>query len=129
MEKDFVSMEQQVCLVCGNQFDTGCILLDSRLRPSMERTTVTGIGLCPEHQKLHDDGFIALVAVDPARSSTLPDGSLDPTKAYRLGPIVHLKREAAKRIIKLTAELHKPMLFAEAAVIELLCKMRDESAQ
>ena len=60
-DKSHVSLEQHVCLVCGKAFDTGTILLDKRLRASMEHHTKTGWGLCPEHQKLADDGFVALV--------------------------------------------------------------------
>ena len=37
-DKSHVSLEQHVCLVCGTAFDTGAILLDKRLRASMERT-------------------------------------------------------------------------------------------
>lgn len=41
-DKSHVSLEQHVCLVCGTAFDTGAILLDKRLRASMERHTATG---------------------------------------------------------------------------------------
>ncbi len=37
-EKSHVSLEQHVCLLCGVAFDTGNILLDKRLRASMERS-------------------------------------------------------------------------------------------
>ncbi len=53
-DKSHVSLEQHVCLVCGKAFDTGAVLLDKRLRASMEHHTKTGWGLCPEHQKLSD---------------------------------------------------------------------------
>ena len=64
-DKSHVSLERHVCLVCGTAFDTGSILLDKRLRASMERYTTTGWDLCAEHQKLSDDGFVALVECDP----------------------------------------------------------------
>lgn len=78
MEKSHVSMEQQVCVVCGREFDTGAILLDKRLRKSMEPKTVTGMGMCPEHQKMKDEGYVALVEADEA------------TK-MRLGRIAHIR--------------------------------------
>jgi len=53
-DKSYVSLEQRLCLVCGTPFDTGNLLLDRRLRASMERHTVTSWGLCAEHQKLAD---------------------------------------------------------------------------
>jgi hypothetical protein len=56
-DKSHVSLEQQLCLVCGTAFDTGNILLDRRLRASMKHHTTTGWGLCPEHQRLFSEGF------------------------------------------------------------------------
>jgi hypothetical protein len=70
--KSYVSLEQQRCLVCGTSFDTGNLLLDRRLRASMAHHTTTGWGLCPEHQKLFEDGFVALVECDPQRSGYRP---------------------------------------------------------
>jgi len=60
-DKSHVSLEQHACLVCGSTFDTGSILLDRRLRATMERHTTTDWGLCPEHQRLFSEGFVALV--------------------------------------------------------------------
>jgi uncharacterized protein (DUF1786 family) len=42
VEKSHVSIEQHVCLICGSAFNTGAILLDRRLRASMEHHTATG---------------------------------------------------------------------------------------
>lgn len=69
-EQSYVSIEQHVCIVYCTAFDTGAILLDRRLRASMGRHTATGWGLCPEHQKLFDDGFVALIECDPQRSGS-----------------------------------------------------------
>ena len=96
-DKSHVSLEQHVCLVCGTAFDTGAILLDKRLRASMERHTATGWGLCPEHQKLSDDGFVALVECDPQRSGSQASGRMKPEQAYRTGRLAHLKREAFEK--------------------------------
>jgi hypothetical protein len=41
-DKSHASLEQHVCLVRGKAFDTGAILLDKRLRASMEHHTATG---------------------------------------------------------------------------------------
>src|SRR3546814_11650878 len=86
-DKSHVSLEQHACLVCGARFDTGAILLDKRLRASMARHTAPGWGLCPEHQTLSADGFVALVAFDPQRSGS-PSGParLTPAPACRIGP-------------------------------------------
>ncbi|WP_296781558.1 ATPase [Variovorax sp.] len=91
-DKSHVSIEQHICLVCGAAFETGSILLDRRLRASMEHHTKTGWGLCPEHQKLADDGFVALVECDPQRSGSQADGRMKPEQAYRTGRLAHLRR-------------------------------------
>jgi hypothetical protein len=85
-DKSYVSLEQHLCMVCAIPFDTGSILLDRRLRSSMERHTTTGWGLCPEHQRLHSEGFVALVECDPQRSGARSsDGQMKPDQAYRTG--------------------------------------------
>lgn len=123
-DKSHVSLEQHVCLVCGTRFDTGAILLDRRLRASMERHTATGWGLCPEHQKLFDDGFVALVECDPQRSgSPAGGGRVKPEQAYRTGRLAHLKREAFAQVFNVPIAADQPCVFVEPGVIEQLQTM------
>ena len=123
-EKSHVSLEQHVCLVCGTRFDTGAVLLDRRLRASMERHTATGWGLCPEHQKLSDDGFVALVECDPQRSgSPAGGGRVKPEQAYRTGRLAHLKREAFAQVFDVPIAADQPCVFVEPGVIEQLQTM------
>jgi hypothetical protein len=123
-DKSHVSLEQHVCLVCGTRFDTGAVLLDRRLRASMERHTATGWGLCPEHQKLSDDGFVALVECDPQRSgSPAGGGRVKPEQAYRTGRLAHLKREAFAQVFNVPIAADQPCVFVEPGVIEQLQTM------
>ncbi len=123
-EKSHVSLEQHVCLICGVAFDTGSILLDKRLRASMERHTATGWGLCPEHQKLSDDGFVALVECDPQRSgSPAGGGRLKPEQAYRTGRLAHLKRDVFAEVFNVPVAADQPCVFVEPGVIEQLQAM------
>lgn len=50
-------MEQHQCVVCGKTYD-------KRLKNSMEQHTVTGRGLCPEHQAQVNEGYILCVCPD-----------------------------------------------------------------
>jgi hypothetical protein len=120
-DKSHVSMEQHVCIVCGEQFDTGALLLDKRMRNSLESHTVTGMGLCPEHQKLHDDGFIALVECDESKSVVRND-KLDFKSAHRTGNVLHMKRDAAAQILS-APDLSIPMMFVQIGVIEKIQSM------
>lgn len=123
-DKSHVSLEQHVCLVCGSTFDTGSILLDRRLRPTMEHHTTTGWGLCPEHQRLSSEGFVALVECDPLRSG-LPsgEGSMKPEEAYRTGRVAHLKRSAFAKVFNVPITTVQPCMFVELGVIERLQSM------
>jgi len=85
-EKSHVSMEQHQCFACGELYDTGAILLDKRLRNSLERHTVTGTGLCPEHKKLREDDRILLL------------GTLDQNGEHRTGDILAVKTEVFERL-------------------------------
>ena len=120
--KSHMSLEQHVCLVCGTTFDTGAILLDKRLRASMEHHTATGWGLCAEHQKLADEGFVALVECDPQHSGS-PGGRLKPEQAYRTGRLAHIKRHVFTQLFNVPIEANQACVFVEPGVIEQLQAM------
>lgn len=108
-DKSYVSVEKKQCPICGTLHDVG-ILLDRRLRDSMEQYTVTGYDLCPEHKELHENGFIALVvpAISPAEDVTHLK-----VETARSGKYLHIKREVLKNIlVNVPAEhIELPMLF------------------
>ena len=123
-EKSYVSLEQRVCVVCATPFDTGSILLDRRLRASMEHHTTTGWGLCPEHERLRSEGFVALVECDPQRSGARSgDGRLKPAQAYRTGRLAHLKREVFARVFDVAIAAEQAVVFVEPDVNEKLQAM------
>ena len=120
-EKSHVSMEQHVCVVCTKPYDTGAVLLDRELRQSLDRNTITGWGLCAEHRRLFDEGYIALVACDPTRSGSPADGTcLDPAKVYRTGEVAHLRRAVFSEIFRAPVDDSMPCVFVQPEVIEHL---------
>lgn len=123
-EKSHVSLEQRVCLVCGVAFDTGGILLDRRLRARFERRTTTGWGLCVEHQRLFDDGYIALVECDPQRSgSPMAGDKLKPEQAYRTGRVAYVRREAFAKLLGVQIRERQACVFVDPEVIDRLQKV------
>lgn len=48
MEKSFVTLEQHICPVCGKTFDTGSLLMDTRVRGVFDKYTVTEFELCKD---------------------------------------------------------------------------------
>jgi hypothetical protein len=127
--KSYVSVEQAMCPVCGTHHDTG-VLLDCRLRNTLERTTVTHVALCPEHQKLYDDGYIALVEADSAKSGITPDmDRIKPEDAYRTGRVAHLKRRLYAEIFNVPLDdPNLPMVFVEPEVIDMLIAKQAQDA-
>lgn len=128
--KSHASLEQRVCQVCGTPFDTGSILLDKRLRANLEDRTTTGWGLCPEHQKLFSDGYIALIEFDPKRSAkpTRPL-RMNPESAYRTGKVAHIKRELFDTLFSEKLDADQACVFAELGLIDCLETMIDPESK
>lgn len=125
-DKSHVSLEQHVFLVCGKVFDTGVILLDKCLRASIEHHTATGWGLCPEHQKLSDDGFVALVKCDPQRSGSQTGGRMKPEQAYRTGLLAHLRCTVFAQLFNVPIKDKQACMFVEPSVIVMIKYFRTE---
>jgi hypothetical protein len=120
MEKSYVSLGVNICKICGTEFDSGEILMDKRLRKSMGRKTITGYGMCPEHQKLKDDGFLALIEVSNKGNETI----LSNENAIRTGNVAHIPKYIAKEIFNIEANMDAfDMMFIEVGVIEKLQSM------
>lgn len=114
MEKSYVTLEQHVCPVCLKTFDTGNLLLDDKLRDVFEKYTVTGYGLCEEHKKVVEDGYVILVEVRKR-----PQKGQDP---YRTGNAAYLKRHVAKDIFP-DMDV-QDVAFVEIGVLDKLREMR-----
>jgi hypothetical protein len=121
MDKSYVSMEQNVCPVCGKNSDTGTILMDTRMKDRFEHNTVTGWSLCPEHQAQAEEGFVFLIGCDESKSTRLPNGNIRPQDAYRTGEVCAIKKEAAWRIFNCEVG---PINFCDSGVIEMLQEMQ-----
>ena len=121
-DKAYVSMEQAVCPVCGCTFDTGSILLDRRLKNSMERHTTTHMEMCPEHNKLFNEGYIALIETT---SQPGANGLLKQENALRTGQLCHVSRRMWDHVFDVEAP-EGGIVFVEPGVIDKLKGMVDE---
>lgn len=122
-EKSHVSMEQHVCFVCGEVYDTGAILLDKRLRQSMGQHTVTGQGICKEHQSKIDEGYIILI--ECTIEDAITGHGTHKERRRRTGNIAFVKNGAFKNIFNTDAP-PKSIAFVEEGVIEKLSAMTVE---
>ena len=127
--KSYVTMAQKMCPVCGVLHDTGEILLDRRLKNTFDPHTTTGYALCPEHQKLKDDGYIALVGVDEAKSTAGPLVTITMDNAYRTGAIAHVRETVFRKIF--TGFEDKPvpeMVFVSEDVLTYIKNLQQTAA-
>ena len=127
MEKSYVSIEAKVCPVCGktHTHDTG-ILIDRWMRNSLEHETITGYGLCEEHDRMFKEGYIALVEVDESKSDITKDDTIRPENAYRTGNILHVKKELCRKIIPSLGDKNIPMAYIKRQAFQYI-KILSES--
>lgn len=92
--KSYVTLEQNICIVCGKAFDTGALLMDRRLRDRFEHKTITDWGMCPDDASKKAEGYIALIGCRNTKSGA----TLDPKTADRNGVIIHVRKEAFENI-------------------------------
>lgn len=122
--KSHVSLEKHQCIVCGKLFDTGALLLDRRLKPSMEICTITDYGLCPEDQSKFDEGFVALIECDREKSQLSTDSqTAKPEDVCRTGLVAHLKRDVFDNVFNVSIADATPLVLVDQGVIEQLQSM------
>lgn len=100
MEKSWTTLEQNVCPICGKVFETGNLLMDTRIRngklmETFDKYTITGYSICEECQKMVDDGRVALVEINEPYDI---DGMM-PDNVDRTGKIGWMKREAVRQYL------------------------------
>ena len=120
--KSHVSMEQHICPVCVATFDTGNILLHKRIKPVLDTHTTTGTSLCSACQKWSDDGYLALVECDGAKSA--PMGvTMKHEDAYRTGNILHIRRSVAADFFDREVTVKDTMWFIDQGAFDYLKSM------
>jgi hypothetical protein len=123
MSKSHVSMEAKVCPCCGNTFSTNSILLDRRLRPSMDRETITGYDYCEACKEKFAEGYLGLVeALNPIHNERL-----EVHQAHRTGRIAWLRKQVAKQLFNIPLTDEMKFVFVDGAVIDKLEGLRQQA--
>ena len=115
-DKSYVTLEQHLCEVCAHPYDTGSLLLDSRLRKRFKHHTITAQkGLCATCGARAAEGYIAMVVV----SNDHYNSTLKQSDANRTGEIIHVKRDAWTRLFNVPAPDSKlPLVFIDTEAAE-----------
>ena len=89
MAKSYIRTERKLCMVCRKRYPTGGLLItrNAMIKPPDDW------GLCPRHQMLKNQNFVALVEVDHAQSIVADDMHMLPEDAVRTGVVVHMRRD------------------------------------
>jgi hypothetical protein len=124
---DFVKMERKVCPVCGitHSHNAG-LLLHKRMRDIKDEHTITGYEFCEEHDQMREQGFVALVEIDPKQSELKSNGNIDINGAHRTGRVAHLKREAMEQIFD-NVNISAPMVYIDSETFEILEKLAEDA--
>ena len=117
MNNNSIVMAEHVCDICGKRHTHNAeILIHKNLRAIPQDKRVTGWGLCEEHDRLFNEGYIALVGAHaPKGATTLKAGD-----AHRTGDIVHLKRAAFEETFDSAIPDDLPMVFVEPEVVKVV---------
>ena len=118
MSKSHVGMGVTVCPVCLAEHDE-VILLDMRLRDSLEQRQATGWGMCPDCAGKKAEGYIALIGVTNKPKEL--------NEAVRTGDVVRIKATAWPDIFNSPVP-DKGIAFVHPEVIEYLKGIFNESS-
>lgn len=130
MSKSHVSLEKQLCIVTGKEFETNSILLDKRLKPSMDMYTTTGYGISPEVQEKFDEGYMAFIEIDVEKSDVDSKGFVKPEGAFRTGALAYVKRELIERAFNFPEDIIKSnFTFVDQDFIKMLEKMQQNAEE
>jgi hypothetical protein len=121
--KSYVSLDTKICPICTKQHEVG-VILNKRLKDSLEKNTVTGWGLCPDCVEKKNDNYVALVGCDPDKSEKKPNGNIDLSGAYRTGKIAWLRKPVAEDMF--SGVINSDMLFATDDLFVELERMQKE---
>lgn len=111
--KSHVGMGFKICPICYAKHDE-VVLLDKRLKDSLERDNFMGFDLCPEHEAMREE-YVALVEVTNNACH-----NLEPEDAKTTGRVAHVKRTAIGQIFNVQFPADMPMCYVEVGMIDAL---------
>lgn len=122
MSKNYVGVGYEVCPVCGSRHGEA-VLIDKRLKESLEPDNFLGFNLCPEHKKMEAE-YLALVVVTyvPERVSFREQFN----GAKRTGEVIHMRRTLAADFFNVDTS-KVPMLWIDPEAAALIKDMQEEA--
>lgn len=121
MDKSHVGMGYSICPVCGIKHND-IILLDTRLKNTLEFNNFLGWKICVPHQEQIDNGYVHLIVCKNKNQTSF----IKLEDADRTGEIISIKKNVLKDLINRD---HSNFIFIDEEFRDALInlKERDES--
>jgi hypothetical protein len=116
MTKSHVGMGYSVCPICYKKHDE-VVLLDRRLRDSLERDNFMGFDICPEHKAMLPE-FIGLVEIANNTSQNVLPKDAKPT-----GNSAMMKRSVFRQVFNSQVDDETPFVYAGPGLLDQLQAM------
>lgn len=117
------ALVHEVCPICCAKTNEQILLnqqLTKKAAAQVKEMHGKAIGYsepCKECQSRIDNGFVALIAIDPSKSNTT-EGTVSFNDIYRTGKLAWLKRNVAKE--SFNWDRPEPFILVEDGVIDIL---------
>lgn len=122
-----IPVEQNICPVTGEIFETGHLLFDRDGRgKNLESKIITGYAFSPDVQDMVDKGNVVLVVIDPEKSIAANPSKPTEAEAMRTGDFLYLNREIANKLFGKEKFAEKPMAYIEQDTYDSLVKAEDK---
>lgn len=117
-DKSYVGLGFTVCPICGEK-DNSTVLLDKRLKKSLERENFMGYENCSNCAKKIEDGYMALVESDSKVATNVKE--ISGGEVSRTGRMAWFKRSAWKGLFEMEIPPEgTPMVYVELGVLAML---------
>lgn len=113
----YVSIERGLCVVCGQRFDAGTLMIEKHLQ---SEDCVVGWELCPADAQMHRLGFVALVECILDTSQAKAGDTVEPGAVSRTGKVLHVTRERFVTIFRAELRPTVPCAYVPQGTLQQL---------
>lgn len=119
----YVSIERGVCVVCGQSFHEGTLMIEHHLAAD---SCVLGWELCTADARLHRLGFVALVECAVDMRKVKSGDAVLPHEVTRTGGVMHVTRESFVAIFRTEAKAGLPCAYVPEGTLQRLQQMMQQ---
>jgi hypothetical protein len=116
-KQSYVSIERGVCVVCGQPFAAGSLMLEKHLT---NESCVVGWELCQADARMHRLGFVALVECELDMTRAKSGDTVAPQEVTRTGNVMHVTRATFVAIFKTEARPSLPCAYVPQGTLKQL---------